>query len=65
MEKTYRAINWNVLDDALDKAVWEKLTEQFWLDTRIPLSNDLNDWKKMKEEEHVLVEKSFRRSDLA
>ena len=43
MEKTYRAINWNVLDDALDKAVWEKLTEQFWLDTRIPLSNDLND----------------------
>ena len=51
MEKTYRAINWNVLDDALDKAVWEKLTEQFWLDTRIPLSNDLNDWKKMKEEE--------------
>ena len=47
MEKTYRAINWNVLDDALDKAVWEKLTEQFWLDTRIPLSNDLNDWKKM------------------
>ena len=59
MEKTYRAINWNVLDDALDKAVWEKLTEQFWLDTRIPLSNDLNDWKKMKEEEQVLVEKVF------
>ena len=59
MEKTYRAINWNVLDDALDKAVWEKLTEQFWLDTRIPLSNDLNDWKKMKEEEHALVEKVF------
>lgn len=59
MEKTYRAINWNVLDDTLDKAVWEKLTEQFWLDTRIPLSNDLNDWKKMKEEEHALVEKVF------
>lgn len=59
MEKTYRAINWNVLDDALEKAVWEKLTEQFWLDTRIPLSNDLNDWKKMKEEEHALVEKVF------
>ena len=59
MKKTYRAINWNVLDDALDKAVWEKLTEQFWLDTRIPLSNDLNDWKKMKEEEHALVEKVF------
>ena len=55
MEKTYRAINWNVLDDALDKAVWEKLTEQFWLDTRIPLSNDLSDWKKMKEEEILKV----------
>ena len=59
MKKTYRAINWNVLDDALDKAVWEKLTEQFWLDTRIPLSNDLNDWKKMKEEESMRWSKKF------
>ena len=42
MTKSYTAINWNALEDEIDKATWEKLTEQFWLDTRIPLSNDLS-----------------------
>lgn len=39
----YIAINWNSIEDMIDKMTWEKLTEQFWLDTRIPLSNDLDD----------------------
>lgn len=51
----YKAINWNAIDDAIDKATWEKLTEQFWLDTRIPLSNDLDDWRKLKPSERDLV----------
>ena len=38
MSNNYKAINWNKIDDAIDKATWEKLTEQFWLDTRIPVS---------------------------
>lgn len=29
--KNIEAINWNKIDDMLDKATWEKLTEQFWL----------------------------------
>ena len=41
METYYKAINWNAIEDVIDKSTWEKLTEQFWLDTRIPLSNDL------------------------
>ena len=32
----YKAINWNAIEDVIDKSTWEKLTEQFWLDTRIP-----------------------------
>ena len=32
----------------------EKLTEQFWLDTRIPFSNDLDDWRKLSAEEKDL-----------
>lgn len=44
--ENYKAINWNNLEDQIDKATWEKLTEQFWLDTRIPLSNDLADWRE-------------------
>lgn len=55
MTEGYVAINWNEVEDAIDKATWEKLTEQFWLDTRIPLSNDLDDWRKMTEEELYLV----------
>lgn len=42
---SYTAINWNDIEDALDKATWEKLTQQFWLDTRIPISNDLRNWR--------------------
>ena len=42
-----------------NKATWEKLTEQFWLDTRIPLSNDLDDWRKLSAEEKDLVGKVF------
>lgn len=47
MTTYYQAINWNEIEDVIDKSTWEKLTEQFWLDTRIPLSNDLDDWRKL------------------
>ena len=55
----YKAINWNAIEDVVDKATWEKLTEQFWLDTRIPLSNDLDDWRKLSDKERDLVGKVF------
>lgn len=55
----YKAINWNAIEDVVDKATWEKLTEQFWLDTRIPLSNDLDDWRKLSAKERDLVGKVF------
>ena len=56
---TYKAINWNKIEDIFDKATWEKLTEQFWLDTRIPISNDLDDWRKLSAQEKDLVAKVF------
>lgn len=59
MEDYYQAINWNELEDQIDKATWEKLTEQFWLDTRIPLSNDLSDWRKFTAENKKVVEHVF------
>ncbi len=49
MSTYYKAINWNSIEDLIDKSTWEKLTEQFWLDTRIPLSNDLDDWRTLSE----------------
>lgn len=57
--KNYTAINWNVLEDQIDKATWEKLTEQFWLDTRIPLSNDLSDWRALSDNDKDVVDKVF------
>ncbi len=56
---SYNAINWNTIEDILDKATWEKLTEQFWLDTRIPISNDIDDWRKLSQQEKDLVSKVF------
>lgn len=55
----YKAVDWNKLEDALDKATWEKLTSQFWLDTRIPVSNDLDDWRSLSLEEKDVVNKAF------
>lgn len=55
MTENYKAINWNAIDDQIDKATWEKLTEQFWLDTRIPLSNDLSDWRTLNEDHQWVV----------
>ena len=45
--ENYQAINWDRVSDAVDKATWEKLTEQFWLDTRVPVSNDMDDWREL------------------
>ena len=55
----YIAINWNSIEDMIDKMTWEKLTEQFWLDTRIPLSNDLDDWRTLSLIEQDMVAKVF------
>ncbi|MBS4749517.1 class 1b ribonucleoside-diphosphate reductase subunit beta [Granulicatella sp. zg-ZJ] len=55
----YIAINWNSIEDMIDKLTWEKLTEQFWLDTRIPLSNDLDDWRTLTDAERDMVAKVF------
>lgn len=53
--KNYKAINWNQINDMIDKATWQKLTEQFWLDTRIPVSNDLKDWRNLDDNHKWVV----------
>ncbi|OYQ67908.1 class 1b ribonucleoside-diphosphate reductase subunit beta [Aerococcus sp. 1KP-2016] len=58
-EHPYIAINWNDIEDMIDKLTWEKLTEQFWLDTRIPLSNDLDTWRTLTAIEKDMIGKVF------
>ena len=55
----YKAVNWNEVNDIVDKLTWDKLNSQFWLDTRIPVSNDLDDWRLLSEKERDLVNKVF------
>ncbi|WP_255639667.1 class 1b ribonucleoside-diphosphate reductase subunit beta [Aquibacillus saliphilus] len=55
----YNAINWNEIEDMVDKATYEKLTSQFWLSTRMPVSKDLSDWRSLPSIEKRLVERVF------
>ncbi|MFV0560979.1 MAG: ribonucleotide-diphosphate reductase subunit beta [Enterococcus sp.] len=40
----YKAINWNETQDTIDQYTWEKLTNNFWLDTRLPIEEDFPTW---------------------
>ena len=52
-------INWNKLEDEMDLIVWERLVHNFWIDTAIPLSNDLQSWAQLTEEEKLTTRKVF------
>lgn len=55
----YKAINWNRVDDPMDLVVWERLTGNFWLDTKVAVSNDTPSWNKMTEDEKLVVKRVF------
>lgn len=52
-------INWNDVKDPMDLQVWNKLTSQFWLDTKIPLSNDLKSWDTLTPTEQEATRRVF------
>lgn len=53
------AINWNRLLDAKDLQVWERLTGNFWLPEKIPLSNDLASWQTLSSTEQQTTIRVF------
>lgn len=59
MTDTYKAINWTKIDDVIDRAAWEKLTEQFWLDTQIPVDKDLDDWRTLDDTHRWVISHIF------
>lgn len=56
---TYAANDWNRVEDMVDKFTWDKLNSQFWLDTRVPVSNDLSDWRELSTIEKMYIQKYF------
>jgi len=50
-----RAINWNRIEDDKDLEVWNRVTGNFWLPEKVPLSNDIPSWATLKVEEQKLT----------
>lgn len=53
------AINWNRVVDPVDDDVWDRLTGNFWLPEKVPLSNDIPSWATLTEEEKTLTMRVF------
>ncbi len=53
------AINWNKIEDEKDLEVWNRLTSNFWLPEKVPLSNDLSAWETLSHDEQQLTIRVF------
>jgi ribonucleoside-diphosphate reductase beta chain len=53
------AIDWNRIQDPKDQEVWDRLTGNFWLPEKVPLSNDLPSWATLRPEEQTLTNRVF------
>lgn len=52
-------INWNRIEDDVDAEVWDRLTANFWLPEKVPLSNDVQSWSTLTEPEKLLTMRVF------
>ena len=53
------AINWNKIQDDKDLEVWNRLTSNFWLPEKMPLSNDIPAWQSLSAAEQQLTIRVF------
>ncbi|WP_238945016.1 class 1b ribonucleoside-diphosphate reductase subunit beta [Vandammella animalimorsus] len=54
-----QAINWNRVQDEKDLEVWNRLTSNFWLPEKVPLSNDIPSWATLSPQEQQLTIRVF------
>lgn len=54
-----RAVNWNRIEDDKDLEVWNRLTGNFWLPEKVPLSNDIPSWNTLTHAEQQLTIRVF------
>ena len=54
-----QAINWNRIEDEKDLEVWDRLTSNFWLPEKVPLSNDIQSWATLKPHEQEMTTRVF------
>ena len=53
------AINWNRVPDHKDAEVWDRLTGNFWLPEKIPVSNDIPSWGLLTSDEQQMTMRTF------
>src|SRR5690606_37889598 len=53
------AINWNRVEDDKDAEVWDRLTGNFWLPEKVPLSNDIQSWATLTDAEKNMTTRVF------
>ncbi|EHD20477.1 MULTISPECIES: class 1b ribonucleoside-diphosphate reductase subunit beta [Brenneria] len=54
-----QAVNWNKIEDDKDLEVWNRLTSNFWLPEKVPLSNDISSWGTLNAYERQLTIRVF------
>jgi ribonucleoside-diphosphate reductase beta chain len=54
-----QAINWNRVEDEKDSEVWDRLTGNFWLPEKVPVSNDIPSWATLNEAEKTMTTRVF------
>ena len=59
MSAITRPINWNAIEDPIDLDVWNRLTANFWLPEKVPLSNDIQSWSTLRDNEKLLSMRVF------
>lgn len=55
----FRPANWNVIEDPIDKEIWDRLNKNFWLDTNFPISLDIASWSTLTDSQKWLVMRVF------
>ncbi|QGU01383.1 Ribonucleoside-diphosphate reductase subunit beta nrdF2 [Corynebacterium kalinowskii] len=53
------AINWNEVPDEKDQEVWDRLTGNFWLPEKVPVSNDIKNWEMFNDQERLATMRVF------
>jgi len=59
MKHITRPVNWNKIEDPIDLDVWNRLTANFWLPEKIAVSNDIQSWESLTNEERILTMRVF------
>lgn len=58
-EKYYKAINWNDMEDRVDKSAWARLNDIIWEPRNVPVKEDRKDFLNLPEAEQMALLHAF------